>query len=65
MCGLPLRLLLSLWIDASNDGISLVAIPDGVVVHTEFLGDEMNNSSLLGRQSPRECKLIAHAIILE
>jgi hypothetical protein len=42
-------------IDTRDDGVSLLAFADGIMVHAQFLGNEMDDPPLLGTKSPREC----------
>jgi hypothetical protein len=54
-----------LRIDASDDGIPLVTFSNRVMIHTQFLSDEMDDSTLFRGESPGEGKLISHAVILK
>ena len=41
-------------VDAGNDGIPFLTLSNRIVIDTEFLGNEMDDPPLLGREGSRE-----------
>lgn len=54
-----------LWINPCHDGVALISFANGVMIHAEFLGDQMNDPPLLRSKSTRKGKFVTHPIVLE
>jgi len=52
-------------INARNNGVSFFAFSHRIMIHAQFLGNQVHNPSLLGTQSPRKRQLVPHAIVFE
>lgn len=52
-------------IDACYNGVSFITFADRIMIDAQFLGNEVNDSSLFGAEGPGKGEFISHAIILE
>lgn len=52
-------------VDTSHDGMPVLALARGVMVHSELLRDQMHDPPLLRAERPRERELVPHRVILE
>jgi hypothetical protein len=59
------RLTYPVRIDASDDGIPFLAFTNRIVIHAQFLSNEMDNPAQLRSESPGEGELVSHAVVLE
>jgi hypothetical protein len=52
-------------LDPRYNCVPVLAFANAVMVYTELLGDQVDNTALLGGQSPRKREFVAHMIFFE